>query len=120
MTSGQLDPPPGVYSWQATAADLGIDLDTAVKVGSFGELDAYCRAHRLEGGTYATGVPGFAARMAYVVHGGRQYVAPARWDAMACSWPNPGQRPYERGRMEADHAEDLATRRYMDRGVIDQ
>ena len=78
------------HSWMMTAADLGLDLERAVDVATFDELDRMAALRGVVGGTFATGEPGYAARRAYAVLGGVLYVSPAVKNVSRGFWPNPG------------------------------
>lgn len=67
------------------------DYENAVELAYFSELDAFARAEGIVGDTYPTGLPGYAARRAYVEHEGTLYVSPAMYDGNR--WPRPGEQP---------------------------
>lgn len=80
------------HSWMMTAADLGLDLDTATRV-TYAELHELCLERGVVGDTYATGEPGYRARDAYAVVDGQLYTAPALRNSTTGAWPAPGGGP---------------------------
>lgn len=104
------------HGWMMTAADLGLDLERAVDVATFDELDRAAALRGIVGGTFATGEPGYAARRAYAVLGGVLYVSPAAGQAM---FKAPGA-PRPPRSSEEQHADDAADRweRARDRDAL--